>query len=447
MNEQQIKNQSPPTLAAILQTVRANAHKDAEQMLAVFLAQKFTDLSLKTGSVKIRKDAISLNSVNGTFEDRQDEKYFFKFHLEEGESDTLEEYYKAEVLNNAGYPVEMPLFVSRDVGEQILVYPYVEYERLFDVCARNEAAQGAEAEKVIKAQQNLDKISAAKSLETLCTGTHEDYAAESLLQLFLWRLVDKAPDGTYTPHGGRHKSFYIGQNFVFPGGLNLSYEELADLKWNINGVSYDLTLGGAFEQAYDVLDPKNTAEYPACTGHGDAHNGNLWFKDIDGQTELSYFDPAFAGEKMPILLNEVKPLFHNIFAHPLWLYNAKEADINLDVSAEVKDGTLYVQHNWALSPLREKFLESKAENFWTPVLKALKAKNQLDDNWETFVRAALFCCPTLVMNLRSHAGTAQNAHTEQTSLLGLSIAMMLAAKPTNGTDSVNEFFKTIGENL
>ena len=77
------------------------------------------------------------------------------------------------------------------------------------------------------------------------------------------------------------------------------------------------------------------------------------------------------------------------------------------------------------------------------MLAELKKRGQLPGDWQDYMRAALFCCPTLVMNLRANAGTALNSHTPQTSLLGLSIAMMLAQAPEQGEDDVSRFFAAI----
>lgn len=427
-------------LSDVLTQTRTGDYLAAESALAQFIGQKF-NLAVAADTLKIRRDSISLNSVNGFFDDVAGKKYFFKFHLEEGESETVKEYYRAELLAQAGYPVEQPLYVSKEVGEQILIYPHVQHERLFDVCRRIEQG-GEDGADIIAAQAALDKICARKAIETLSVSNQKDYVAEAILQLFYWRLVDVHADSTHIP-GGRHHRFYVGQDFAFPNGLILSYDQLAALKWNINGATYDMTLEVAFATARTILAPENFTHYPACIAHGDAHNGNVWVKHDDGKTTLSYFDPAFAGIKMPVLLAEVKTLFHNIFAHEDWLYDAADADRVLEVSAEIKGDTLYVQHNWQLNTLRTAFLHSKLENFWIPVLRELKARNVLPDNWQEQVRAALFCCPTLVMNLRAGAGTAANKHTPKTSLLGLSIAMMLASAPSYGSDIISEFLTRI----
>ena len=405
--------------------------EEAEQNLSAFIAAKF---ELPVQNLKVRKDTLSLNSVNGVF-DSDSRKLFFKFHMEESES-TVQEYYRAELLSNAGYPVEQPLYISRAVGEQVLIYPFKESERLADVCRRLD--KKGDIKVVVKAQEELDRICAGKAIETYKVATPSDLEKESILQLFYWRLVDVAKDGSVIS-GGRYKNFYVGQDLEFPNGVKIAYESLGNLLWVINGNTYPVTLEEAFVKARRILAPDHYAEYAACTAHGDAHNGNAWLNEDSNGTSISWFDPAFAGENIPVLLAEVKTLFHNIFAHPDWLYDSKDADLALQASCKIEGGRIIVEHNWELTPLRAAFLRSKLENFWKPVLTDLKAKGQLPADWEEYVRSALFCCPTLVMNLRAHAGSSQNTHTPKTSLVGLSIAIMLASA-ADKPDIVSEFF-------
>ncbi len=405
--------------------------EEAEQNLSAFIAGKF---DLPVQNLKVRKDTLSLNSVNGVF-DSDNRKLFFKFHMEESES-TVQEYYRAELLSNAGYPVEQPLYISRAVGEQVLIYPFKESERLADVCRRLD--MGGDISAVVKAQEELDCICAGKALETYKVAKARDLEKESILQLFYWRLVDVAEDGSVSA-GGRYKNFYVGQDFEFPNDVKITYESLGNLSWVINGRAYPVTLEESFTKARKILAPDHYAEYAACTAHGDAHNGNAWLNKDNNGTHISWFDPAFAGENIPVMLAEVKTLFHNIFAHPDWLYDSKDGDNALEASCKIEDGKIIIEHNWELPPLRTEFLRSKLENFWKPVLKDIKSKGQLPEDWEEYVRAALFCCPTLVMNLRANAGSSQNCHTPKTSLVGLSIAIMLASagdKP----DVMSEFF-------
>jgi hypothetical protein len=173
--------------------------------------------------------------------------------------------------------------------------------------------------------------------------------------------------------------------------------------------------------------------------HGDAHNGNVWY-NTGNPPSLSLFDPAFAGLHIPALLAEIKPTFHNIFAHPLWLYDAREADAGLDIEFCIKDNHIEVEHNWHLSPLRSEFLKLKRDRLWKPLIQELRKRNWLPRDWQHYMRSALFCCPTLVMNLRAHAGNTNNSHTPKTSLLGIAVAMTLASPHQSGNDIVSDFF-------
>ena len=110
---------------------------------------------------------------------------------------------------------------------------------------------------------------------------------------------------------------------------------------------------------------------------------------------LVMFDPAFAGEHIPALLADIKATFHNIFAHPFWLYHPDEADRRFHVSVSVEGGRIDVTHDWQLTPLRRGFLDLKVEHVWRPLLAALKDRDLLPRDWRSVMRLALFCCPTL----------------------------------------------------
>ena len=87
-------------------------------------------LSEETGSrfsdVRINDDRYSLNSVNGTAVDGDGQRLFFKFHTEEGEAETVGEYYKAHVLAEAGLPVDLPVKASSTPGRQFQLYAFRE---------------------------------------------------------------------------------------------------------------------------------------------------------------------------------------------------------------------------------------------------------------------------------------------------------------------------------
>jgi hypothetical protein len=433
----------PATLADIRGKAQSGAVAEAEALLRAFLSGLF---GLDIAAVEIRKDTLSLNSVNGFLRLGKPEKkagatsLFFKFHQEDSE-EGLAEYYNGQLLAEAGYPIDQPLYVSKEVGRQVLLYPLKTAERLADVCKRIELGQGAAGEEksVLAAQQKLDELACQKYLATLHKAPPGAIDGEPLLQLFYYRLVDGRPPSS-TAFGGRYASFYAGKRFEFPGSVKIDFEPLSRLRWRVNGITYTQTLDESFRTALALLSPVAHHDYMAVVAHGDAHNGNVWYDKDKG---LSFFDPAFAGKNVPVLLAEIKATFHNIFAHPLWLYDAGLADPRVNISLSVKDGIIDVTHDWQLSPLREGFLRAKRDKLWKPLLKELSRRGSLPADWESYMRAALFCCPTLVMNLRAGAGTAQNSHTPKTSLLGLCVSVMLASAPTNGKDTVAEFFTAL----
>lgn len=412
------------TLANIQKTAQAGDFSSAENMLKVFLAELFP---LNISSVEIRRDALSLNSVNGFVNLSEGSKLFFKFHHEEKE-EALTEYYNSQLLSDNGFPVELPLYVSKEVGKQVLLYPVKTSERMADVCKRLENG-GAEFDALVKAQEKLDEISLERYIATLHDAESDQLKDEPILQLFTHRMEK----------GGRKEKFYDGQNCELPG-VSINFDALSGLKWKINGIEYSQTLEKAFAKAKEVLAPKSN--YAAVIAHGDAHNGNVWYNVDKTPPYLTQFDPAFAGRHIPALLAEVKATFHNIFAHPLWLYDAAEADKSLAVNCKINGDVIEINHSWQLSKLRATFLNAKAK-LWKPLLAELKKQGKLPENWEEYIRLALFCCPTLVMNLRANAGNSRNSHTKQTSALGFAISIMLSSAPTAGKDVATEFFDGI----
>ena len=89
----------------------------------------------------INDDRYSLNSVNGTAVDGDGQRLFFKFHTEEGEAETVGEYYKAHVLAEAGLPVDLPVKASSTPGRQFLLYAFRNDAKLADVCLKLETGQ------------------------------------------------------------------------------------------------------------------------------------------------------------------------------------------------------------------------------------------------------------------------------------------------------------------
>jgi hypothetical protein len=405
--------------------VAGDRRAEAEDLLAATVAETF---DLPVARVAVNRDVYSLNSLNGMVQLTDGRAYFFKFHQEEDEGTAVEEYYRAELLERAGFPVDRPAFVSQTVGRQMLLYPLRQDRRMADVCRDIElSGDFSNMQPVLDAQARLDNLTCQRYRATLRTDLADASVREPIHQLFHRRLADLGrPEGL----GARVARFYLNERFEFPG-TRLNWTQLAGLRWRINGVSHAHTLGDLFDEARVRLAPERLAGCGQVTAHGDAHNANVWYTDkAEGAGNLVLFDPAFAGAAVPSLLAEVKATFHNVFAHPFLLYDPAIADQRFTAHAAVRDGVLQVSHDWTLSPLRRAFLATKLDRLWRPWLAELNARGLLPDDWARIVRLALFCCPTLVMNLRAGGGQ----HTPTSSLLCLCAAIACASPPLEGPD-------------
>jgi Ser/Thr protein kinase RdoA (MazF antagonist) len=405
---------------------KAGDYDGAGRVIAELVREAF---GLAATTATINRDQYSLNSLNGIVAIGDGSEYFFKFHQEEGEGDTVAEYYRAETLREAGYPVDVPAFASREVGRQILLYRRRRDRRFADLCRAAELDGTIGTAPLVRAQRALDCIIGERYLATLHSATGDEAAAEPVHRLFHARLVDPdAPERL----GGRAARFYLDQPFQFPG-LNTHWRDIGHRRWRINAVEYQGSLAGLFEESRQRLAPTNFAG-AAVVAHGDAHNANVWCEAAESAApRLVFFDPAFAGSHVPALLAEIKATFHNIFAHPFWLYDAQLAAEKYRAAIRLRGEVLEVEHDWRLSDLRTAFLDSKFRQVWRPLLTELKSRGMLPANWRRIIRCALFCCPTLVMNLRAGAGD----HNPVSSAIGLSVAIMAGSEPANGRDSLS----------
>ncbi|MBA8830932.1 MULTISPECIES: hypothetical protein [Rhizobium] len=404
----------------------------AEALLADLLRDLF---GVDARDLAINHDQYSLNSLNGFFE-ADGKPYFFKFHQEENEEEMSGEYYRADILAKAGLPVDQPLMMSTLPGEQILVYRRRTDPRFSDALRTLDGLYDEQmARQAVDAERRLNETVLSVYLRTLHPVTPDEVMKEPVHRLFRDRLVT-APKGTYP--GGRLESFYVGKTFDFPG-VTLSWDSLSKARFVINGIEYRETLGQLFDAAHERLNPVGLADSGGVTAHGDAHNANVWFERREGRASLSFFDPAFAGEHIPTLLAEVKTTFHNILAHPYWLYDPALAEQKFKATANYENGRLFADFDWKLTPVRKALLETKAEAMWKPLLAALKQRDMLPQDWRKVVRLGLFLCPTLVMNLRAGA----TSHNPTSSLIGLSVAMMVGSEPDEGEDLITRFLAKI----
>ncbi|WP_425483472.1 phosphotransferase [Ancylobacter pratisalsi] len=410
-------------------------------MLAALLGDLF---AIKPLNLKINHDRYSLNSLNGFFdtqgEDGSGGAFFFKFHQEEGEEAMAGEYYRADILARAGLPVDQPVHMSAEPGEQILVYRRRDEPRFSDILRALDLSDDAAGRgSAVAAEKDLGAALLATYLATLHPITPAEAAAEPIHRLFHERLIERVGEGLPPRYpAGRYGEFYVGKPFAFPG-VTLDWNDLSTRRFTVNAITYASTLGQIFDAAEARLRPERLADAGGVVAHGDAHNANVWFSQGSDGARLSFFDPAFAGAGVPTLLAEVKTTFHNIFAHPFWLYDPDLASTRFTAKARLEPGHIVVESDWEITPVRAALLDVKADGIWRPLLAELKARGMLPADWRAVIRLALFLCPTLVMNLRAGART----HTPLSSLIAFSVAVMVGSEPVTGEDVVTRFLDRI----
>ncbi len=349
--------------------------------------------------VQVRPLAVSLNSINGFLITKEGRKLFFKTHIEP--ESIVNEYYNSSILAEAGYPIIQPIYRSSQWGKQLLIYDYFEYPSLFNIVWELENEPTSNIEKIARVQNEADIYLWHLYQKSLQTISPEEHSRSPIHQLFYHRLT-----------GGRFQQFYKNADIRLPG-LSINYNDLCRFKWIINGRIFPDTLEDLVYRATQQLDPTNKKDILSIIGHGDAHNGNVFYEQTKDQ--LIYFDPAFAGRHSPFL-DLTKPLFHNIFA--IWMYYPVEIAKNLTIYWQIQSDTIEIQHNFAPSTLRLSFLQSKIENVLKPLVELLQKHDELEENWKEYLKSALFCCPFLTMNL----GDSQKFSPE-ISLLGLAMSV------------------------
>lgn len=377
--------QVPALLACIddLATIQRLQFTDLAQ--AELLLQRWfaRHMHLQVDSVTLTPKAVSLNSFNGVYT-VNGEAYFFKTHVEE--QGVLAEYYHAELLYNAGYAIVRPLRTLHEQGQQMVIYPVIHDPVMFDLARAVEtgATTFATVEMLVAAEKRECERLLAIYQKTLAFSSAEEHAQAPIHQLFWHRLT-----------GGRFDSFYSSKQVPLPEDeQSIPFNELLYYRWSINGspvTGKNATLGKLIERAKVVLNPAR----PAMTiiGHGDAHFGNVF---LEQQRDYRYFDPAFAGSHS-VLLDIVKPFFHNVFA--MWMYFPDDIARDLHLSVVLRDKQVLIEHNYEVSPLRKAILQTKLEYLLQPLKALLRAQDALADDWYEVVTLALMCCPLLTINL------------------------------------------------
>jgi hypothetical protein len=374
--------------------------RGAEQMLRRFVHETFP---LNVNAVDLRPSAVSLNSINGFLILADGSRLFFKTHTEPDSA--IDEFYNAEILFKARYPMVRPLYSSIEAGRQFLIYDVVEDPTVFDVAWQIERGDYALASALTEAQNLADRELLNIYLETSKIQPSAAAAAAPVHQLFYHRLTGPRLLSTYD-----RKAI-----FTLPSGPCRT-ADLRRYAWIINGQRYADTLDAVISRSTNLLEP--TRGGPSVVGHGDAHNGNLFF--CINERRLTYFDPAFAGRHDP-LLDLAKPLFHNTFA--MWMYYPDLKRNELKLSSRLIRDTLYIEHDYQLPPIRLMFFESKLNHVLMPLAYELRRRGLLTPEWRMRLKAALFCCPLLTKDLSD-----RSLFPAEIGMLGLAFAIEMGAE-------------------
>lgn len=399
-----------------IQRMQFNDRSGAEALLLSFIQQTFPDLNAL--KVELRPLAVSLNSFNGFLTCADGQRLFFKTHVEQ--DGIIGEYYNAAMLAEVGYPIIQPIRASTQYGQQLLIYEVMESPSVFDVARGLERQPDtAMLTRLSEAQSRADDHLFTIYTKSLHAVTAQENAAQPVHQLFYHRLM-----------GGRLQRFYgDAQAFTLPNGV-FDARELRRKHWTINGSHYEETLDDIINRAVVLLNP--VRDDVAVVGHGDAHNGNVFFTG----SGLVYFDPAFAGKHHP-LLDLTKPLFHNVFA--MWMYFAEEEAAKLTIDVHADGERWHVRHDYPFNAVRRMFWENKTQRVLVPTLQMLRAQGTLREDWRAFLKASLFCCPFLTLNL--------TGFLPKISLLGLTMAVQMGSESIEQRSLIDSLLDTVEQAL
>jgi hypothetical protein len=392
---------------------------EAERLLCRFIRETFP---LSVVAVELRPSVVSLNSFSGYLTLDNGSQLFFKAHTEP--DPVIDEFYNADILIKAGYPMMRPLYRSMAAGRQLLIYEVVEDPTVFDVAWQIECGDSQLTSVLTEAQHCADRELLDIYLDTSELQAPAAAATAAIHQLFYYRLTGQRLRGPYAREA----------TFVLPDGEC----KMADLRrrpWTINGQRYKDNLDEIIDRSTRLLEPARSG--PSVVGHGDAHNGNLFLRR--NERRLIYFDPAFGGRHDPFL-DLAKPLFHNTFA--MWMYYPGVKCEELDIHFRITDNAIFVEHNYHLPAIRMMFLESKLDHVIMPLTYELRRRGWLNPEWRTRLKAALFCCPLLTKDLAD-----RSQFPAEIALLGLAFAVEMGAESTGERSLIDRVLDDVEEQL
>ena len=172
----------------------------------------------------------------------------------------------------------------------------------------------------------------------------------------------------------------------------ITWGELLDKTWSINGQDYDITLRKIIEKARQSLSFAGENQTYMTISHGDDHAGNVRLSDPP-----VVFDPAFAGWNPAAL--DIKALAHTGFLPMAAMYYPPKG---LNVDYKISNGKVSVTTNIETLPtyqtheiLAKQIIDTRV----VPLLRAIKKKDGDIGKEKKRVQSGLAGCALLTVNI------------------------------------------------
>src|SRR5262249_11830933 len=154
-------------------------------------------------------------------------------------------------LAEAGYPVISAKQITHRPGKQIALYEIVSFPTLFDLLKEEEdellagKIESQNSQKLLEAQEEMDRSVFRIYERTIKHISADKHASAPIHQLFHHRLSET----------GRLGLFYRNKEIQDDDGTVLAFDELARMRWQINGVTYKDSLADIIARAKELLRP------------------------------------------------------------------------------------------------------------------------------------------------------------------------------------------------
>lgn len=361
-------------------------------LFAIYIQRSFPKVTVL--DVKPTNTAAALYSVSGIIKlrwpDGKTQEVFGKIHIEAntGSLNPLgaeNEYANAQLLAEANWPVLQPLSRSNNTDYPLMLYPVQREPALFD---KLEASHTTGLVNITNSElKDLDEYNfkiGQREIESIRVGTIKEAIDAPVQNLFLSRVKV----------GGRIDQWYQEDtSFRLPGlDKALTWKELLNMNWQINGQSFDLTLQKIIDQARRNLGFEGETQAFLTISHGDDHSGNVRLTKPP-----LVFDPAFAGWNPASM--DLKALGHTGFLPMAGMYYYPKG---LQWNYKKKGKTIIVTNNMTTLPtypIHERLAKQVIDFRTLPLLAAIKSrKPNISDDIQR-IKSGLSVCALLTVNI------------------------------------------------